>query len=761
MKMIASLISILLFFNIELPAKEFKESDSDNASLSGIVRDKESKETLIGATVFIESTKYGARTNQIGFYSISNIPPGSYKVRISFLGYEHLYINISLKKGESFRKDFELSQTTIMKEGVYVDANKDNDKREISISKVNIPIETIKNIRVGGESDIFRTLQFLPGVLTSSQISSGLFVRGGSPDQNLVLLDGATVYNPTHLFGFISTFNSDAIKNVDLIKGGFPAEYGGRLSAVLDITQKDGNKDHIEGVASIGAISSRIGLEGPTPWEGGSWFISGRRTYFDLVKQFIPEDPESPIPDFGFYDVNAKISQDIGLNDKISVSGFLSKDNLEFSSFGLNMNLSIGNNLLTSKWTHIFGSNLFSTVVGSYSKYFNNFDGDHSGYEFLFENSISDLTLKGELEWFDSDKFTAKFGFETSKYEFKYLQNFTGNTDSTQQGSSGGSTNLLVDDYQSSIYGQLKYNIDELLSLQGGLRINYWQLSDLVTYDPRLSLNYRIDEKSVIKASWGQYHQNLRLATQPNFSFFDTWLPSDSTVPASKAEHYILSLESNLSSNYSFNFDIYYKKLDNISELNQNALQGSTVRDVFYIGKADAWGAEVFVQKKFGRLNGWVGYAIGFIEAQFDSINRGETFRPKYDRTHDFKIVANYTIDNDWDVGASFFFQTGQSYTGVTSRVQIFLPDQNFGKSKVIPSQRYGLRLPPSHQLNLTASYKFKMWGLDAKAIMDIYNLYSRRDILLRYYNTKEDIAVVEDVKLIPILPTISLEVKF
>lgn len=754
-----TIILLFLHFTILL-SQNISLLESNYGSLSGIVRDSETKETLIGASIYLEDTKIGARTNVNGFYSITNIPPKDYNVKISFLGYQTLNVKITIKKGESLRKDFELPISSILKDAVIVDAERDDDKREINISKVNIPIETIKNIRVGGESDIFRTLQFLPGVLTSSQISSGLFIRGGSPDQNLVLLDGATVYNPTHLFGFISTFNTDAIKNVDLIKGGFPAEFGNRMSAVLNITQKDGNRNKVDGIASIGAISSRLGLEGPTPWEGGSWFISGRRTYFDLIKKLLPEDPASPIPDFGFYDLNAKFVQDFGINDKVSISGFMSNDNLDYSSLGLNMNLDIGNKLLSSKWTHIFNENLFSTVVASYSNYFNNFIADRSGYGILFKNSISDYTLKGELEWFDSEKFTAKFGFETSKFQFDYLQNFTGSTDSTQQGSKGGSTNFIVYDHQSAMYSQLKYNIDELLSIQLGLRINYWSLSNLVTYDPRISLNYRLDDKTTIKASWGQYHQNLRLATQPDFSFFDTWLPTDSSVGASKAEHYILGLESNINKGYTFNFDVYYKKMDNIGELNQNSLEASNTKDVFFIGNAYAWGAEIFIQKKFGKLNGWAGYALGFIRERIDSINRGEEFRPKYDRTHDFKIVANYELNEDWDIGASFFFQTGQSYTGVTSRTQIYLPDQNYGRSKVIPSQRYGLRLPPSHQLNLTASYKFKMWGLDSKAIIDIYNVYSRRDILMRYYDTSEEDTKIEDVRLIPILPTISLEIK-
>ncbi len=733
--------------------------EQDKSGLNGYVRDTKTGETLVGATVMIDGTKFGARTNKSGYFVINNVPPGKYKVTVSFLGYEKIVQELELMKGQSLRQEFELLQGSVMQEEVYVDAERELEKRQISISKVNVPIQTIKNMRIGGESDIFRSLQYLPGVLTSSQISSGLFVRGGSPDQNLVLLDGSAVYNPTHLFGFISTFNIDAIKDVELIKGGFDAEYGGRLSAVLNITQSDGNRKKYEGVASIGAISSRAGFQGPIG--NGSWFISGRRTYFDLVKKLIPEDPEAPIPDFGFYDVNAKITQDFGPNDRVSLSGFLSNDNLQFSSFGLEMAMDVGNRLLAGKWTHIFQENLFTTVNASYSKYYNNFAGDQTGYEFLIDNSITDYTVKANAEWFVSDELTTKFGVESSFYTFGYLQNFTGSTDSTAQDTSGTSTNLSIEDIHTNIFGQFKLAVSEPLSIQAGLRLNYWQLSNLITYDPRLSARYRFSDKFAVKAAWGVFHQNLRLASQPNFSFFDTWLPTDNSVPASSAVHYILSFETEPIPKHNFNFDFYYKELTNVSELNTNALKGLTVGDVFYIGNATAWGAEIFLQKKFGRLNGWVGYAIGFITSRFDSINNGEPFRPKYDRTHDFKVVLNYELNVDWDLGASFFFQTGQSYTGATSRFQTRLKGQEIGRGKVVPSQRFGLRLPPSHQLNITGSYKFLMWGLESKFIIDIYNVYSRRDILVRFWNTREETTYYEDVQLIPILPTVSLEVKF
>jgi hypothetical protein len=737
--------------------------DPNLASLSGYVVDSTTKETLIGVSVYVKSANKGAYTNKLGYFSISDIPPGMQEVIISFIGYYKKNINIHFKKGETLRKDIELNPSSILKDEVIIDADRDIEKREITISKVKIPAKNLKELRIGGEADVFRSLQYLPGILTSSQISSGLFVRGGSPDQNLVLVDGSTVYNPSHLFGFISTFNTNAVKDVELIKGGFPSEYGGRLSAVLNITQKNGNREKYEGMASLGALSSQINLEGPIG--NGSFFIGGRRTYLELIKavydNWFMDEGDFPLPDFNFYDINAKISQDCGTNDKIFLSGFMSADNLAMEGFGTDMSLDVGNKLLSARWTHIFNDNLFSTINISGSHYVNNLDGDQSGYEFLIDNSVTDYSLKGSFEWFTSESLTMKFGFETKFYNFIYLHDFTGEATEIENDSSSVSINLNVKQWTESIYGQLNWGFTELLSMQAGMRVNYWELIDIITFDPRLAFRYQINEDISLKAAAGIFHQNLRLVTQPDFSFFDTWLPTDSSVPPSSAEHYILSLETYPFNGYKLNFDLYYKKMYNLSELNRTTLEITKVSDVFFIGNTRSYGAEMFLQKSYGRLTGWIGYALGYIYSQFDEINNGKEFRPKYDRRHDLKIVAQYQLNENFDIGAVFIFQSGQSYTGASSLYRDRLPGQVYGRAKLIPSQMYGLRLPPSHQLNLNGSWKFKMFGLDARLILDIYNLYNRRDIWFRYYNTQEDDTVLEDVKLLPILPTISLEVKF
>jgi hypothetical protein len=757
---------IIIFFSIisvsqGKPEKSITALLNENSTIKGYVYDTETGETIIGATVYLESTAYGSYTNKSGYFSVTGIPAGEYKLKVSSIGYESLTEKIKFKKNESIRRDFKLNPSSIKTGEVAVEAEKEVEKRQITISKIDIPVSQLKEIRVGGEADIFRSLQYLPGILTSSQLSSGLFVRGGSPDQNLILLDGSTVYNPTHLFGFISTFNPEAIKDVELIKGGFPAEYGGRLSAVLNITQKDGNREKIEGTASLGAISSRLALDGPIG--NGSWFIGGRRTYLELIMGLLKQDPQNPFPSFNFYDLNGKITQNITEDDKVFLSGFMSADNLSYSSNGFNLNMDIGNQTGALRWTHIFGDRLFSIINLSGSHYDNNFAGDQSGYAFAINNSITDYSLKGNLEWFTSEKVTHQFGIEITKYKFNYYQNFTGEKDSTSQSGSSkaGELNLNVYDWNYALFGQANYNFADLWSLQAGLRANFWELSNTFTLEPRLALRYQFLYNVALKAAWGIYHQNLRLATQNDFSFFDTWLPSDTSLPVSKATHYIISLETTPWEGFDLNFDMYYKKMENVGELNRYVLQARNTSDVFVIGNTDSYGAEVFLQKKFGQLSGWVGYALGFITSRFDSINNGQSFRPKYDRRHDFKAVAQYKINDKWEVGATFIFQSGQSYTGATSRLQMELPNQDPGRGLLYPSNRYEYRLPPSHQLNLNASFSFHIWDKASKLIFDIYNVYNRRDIWFRYYNTRTFNTKVEEVRLLPIIPSVSLEVKF
>lgn len=753
-------LSLLILPNFLLVNKS--TSMSDNSHVSGFVYDKETREPLPGATVLLEGTKIGTLTNKLGFFVLNNIPQGKYKLIISFIGYERYIEQINIEKKYSIRRNFYLTSKAVATEAIAIEAEREIERREITVSKINVPVPQISKIRIGGESDLFRSLQYLPGILTSSQISSGLFIRGGSPDQNLVLLDNMTVYNPTHIFGFISAFNTDAIKDVELIKGGFPAEFGGRISSVLNVTQKEGNRSKIKGGAGIGLISSKALLEGP--FLNGSWFIGARRTYVDLIKPLIPVNPSTPIPDFWFYDVNAKITQDLGPNNKVSLSGFQSQDLLRYDGFGVDFDISIRNQATSVRFINILSEYIFTSTSLNYNYYLNQFTGTVGDAVFTVRNLIKDLNLKNNFDWYLSHAFTLKFGYELSKFNFLYKQNLSGTETDTADKKGvtpAGILDITEQDYNHSLFAQANYNITDLVSVQFGLRANYWKLKGLISFDPRVAFRYRFNEMISAKFALGFYHQNIRLTNLPDFSFFDTWLPTDSTVPAISSMHYILSLETEPIKGIDLNFDLYYKTLNNITELNFNVLDIKNVRDVFYIGNGRAYGAEIFAQKKIGKFVGWVGYALGFISARFDSLNFGQEFRPKYDRRHDFKIVLQYLLNQQWEFSAIFLFQSGQSYTGATSILLSRLPGQNVGKGKILPSQRYGLRLPPSHQLNLSVIYSFKTFGLDSKLILDIYNIYNHRDIWFRYYNTREPLPKVEDVKLLPIIPTIYYEIKF
>jgi outer membrane cobalamin receptor len=755
------LILSLASSSVVTRASRLGGAENAGASISGYVRDKATGETLVGVNIHLKGTTSGGMTNKGGWYMLGGLSAGEYTLEFSYLGYKRKAVTVALKASESRRVDVELEEDAVELGEVVVQAERSDDRHEVAISSVNIPVKQLSQLRIGGESDVFRSIQFLPGVLASSQISSGLYIRGGSPDQTLVLLDGSTVYNPTHLFGFFSTFNPEAVKDVELIKGGYPAEYGGRMSAVLDLVQRDGNRNEIEGMASLGLIASRMSLQGPVG--NGSWFIGGRRTYIDYLTNMF-STPADPLPDYYFYDANAKITQDVGANDRLSLSGFTGRDEMVYNTnAAFKTQVGIDNIAASSRWTHLFDERLFSTVTASWSRYENNFRVDQSSYSSLMGNSIEDLTLKAQMEWLVSDLVTVKTGLEASRYSMNFLQNWTGNADSAiaEGTTTGGALNITAVDHVISGYAQASHSFGPLLTFQAGLRANWYEMRQLATFDPRLALRWQIQDYVALKAAWGIYHQYFRLASVPDFSFFDTWLPTDNTVDPARAMQYVLGVETRPVQDVEASVEVYYKALTNISELNQYSTNSTTVRDLFYMGNGQAYGVEFFVQKRAGRFTGWVGYALGYITSTFEQINDGVTFRPKWDRRHDVKTVAQYRISDRWDVSATFMFQSGQSYTGQTSRLASYLPGENIGKGVTVPAQRYGLRLPPSHQLNLNASYHTTLFGLPTSLLLDVYNVYSHRDIWFRTYDTRSDITVVRDVRLLPILPTIAIEVKF
>lgn len=728
----------------------------ETTTISGFVTDSTDGETLIGATVAVKGEKIGAITNKSGYFVILGVSHGKHLLRCSYIGYRAKEIPV-VTGTAPLKLKIILARAEVHGEDITVEAEREEEKHEIKISTVNVTAAQVQSLPAFGESDLFRALQYLPGVLTASQISSGLYIRGGSPDQNLVLLDGSTLYNPSHLFGFFSTFNNDAIKDVELIKGGFPAEYGGRISAVINVTNKDGDRETPHGKASIGVISSRLTLE--TPLGNGALLVSGRRTYIDLITALLPKDPANPLPKYFFYDLNGKFMQDFGGADKLAFSGYGGADNLQLNGGGIGFGLSWGNRAGAVRWTHIFSDNLIGDANFTASHYFSGLDGDNGGYVFSLENDITDYTAKANIDWYASQEHLVKIGLVGSQYLFNYKQNFSGADTTANQ--SNDSTNLGVQDKAFALFAQDSWQVTTLLSLQFGLRADWTQLGRAVTWDPRLSIRYIVSDDIAVKFAWGIYHQYLHLAAQEGFSFFDVWLPSDSTVGPSRAIQYIGGLETHPWEGFDFNVETYYKALNEITAFRNYVLKGRTVGDVFSIGNGQAYGVELFLQKKTGQFTGWIGYSLAWVTQQFPDINNGNPFPPKYDRRHDINIVGSYALDKHWRFGAAWVYGSGQTYTAATSRFRMQVPEQSEGMDLTYPGDRNALRLPSSHRLDINVSWETTILGLASTASLDVYNVYSRRDIWFRNYDTRTNPTTVTDVRLLPIIPSMSLDVKF
>lgn len=725
--------------------------------IKGIVRDSATQQPLPFATVFDSTSKRGIYSNREGAMKLCSMKPGRHILTASMLGYGHRTVMVDIIKDDTVDVVFDLAPTTIDAENVVVTADR-GQFDATAVSTVSIPMQQIRQMRFGGESDVSRAILMLPGVLSASQVSNGLFIRGGSPDQNLILLDGMTVYNPSHLFGMISAFNSEAVQSVELQKGGFPAEYGGRMSAVMNVTQKDGNKEHIEGMLGVGLLSSRLALQGPLG--NGAWFVGGRRTYADLLMGALPQDPQDPFPKFNFHDLNVKVSQHFG-SHKLTLSGIQSRDVLTLDQPGLYFDVGVGNAATALSWQHTVASGLVLHATASASQYANTFSARNDGHGYGISNSITDYSLRTGADLFISDDVQMKVGYEGTIYRFAYDQTLDGARIPEGNSPTKSPAHLSFVDDVHGAFAQASFNAAANLSITGGIRTGYWNMKNAVTVDPRLSIRYQLSEDVTIKGAWGLYHQYLRMATMPEYSFFDMWLPTDATSPISRSDHYILSLETRPFEDIAFNVDVYYKRQHNINEVNSLQTSTSSVADLFHFGSADSYGIEFFLQRRYGALTGWIGYALGWVDAQFANINGGLAYHPKYDRRHDFKVTLLYDISDTWEIGATFTLQSGQGYTGATSQFNPTLMGESPSSGMVMPSQQWGRKLPASHQLNMVVTYKTTLADMPFNIVLDIFNVYARRDILMRTYEMDGGQARSSDVRLLPIIPTISAELRF
>jgi hypothetical protein len=727
-------------------------SPAEKATISGYIRDAGSGETLIAANVFIEETRRGATTNKSGYYTLANLTPGTHTLVVSYIGYAKFRQEVALAPGEGKRLDIDLQPTGVTAGELIVEGKRELAEQK-AIGVATMTPRFVREIPAVIEADLFRAIQLLPGIKAASDFSSGLYIRGGSPDQTLILLDRTTVYNPTHFFGFFSAFNTDAIKDVRIYKGGYPAEYGGRLGSVIDIYNRDGNRKEFQGKVSLGLLASRLNLEGPL--KKGSWMLAGRRSTLEPLLAALRKSIDDVPDTFYFYDLNGKLNFDPDPGNKLSLAFYSGTDKVLFP-FGQDavFDLNYGNRTLSLSWTRIFSQKVFSVFTLTGSQYFSNPKIRISATPFERVNEISDFSAKGDIEYFASDRHQIKAGFWAGRFDLNLVNRFDGEETLAER----------IKTNYGSAYAEYNWRPGARWNVKGGLRANYFSSGEYLRLEPRFSLEHRYTGDILIQAAYGRYYQFLTLITNEAFSGFDTWLTTDDGVPPAFGDQLVLGVKTRPSESYTVDVEVYYRTMRDLFELDPRVPDeaGLAYKELFRFGEGHAYGAELLIEKTRGRLYGFLGYTWSTSRRRFPGYNDGKFYPPKYDRIHDLNLVLNYRLSKKWRATATFNYATGQAYTRVLGAYSVQLPTSSLDRNPFIVGGLNAARLPAYHRfdLGLTRSGKFFVGGA-YKLSLQVINLYSRRNLWFYSYDLNNNPITREDVRMLPIVPNISLTVAF
>ncbi len=748
-------------------------------TISGHVMDAKTGEDLIGATITIkEINGKGATTNAYGFYSLS-LPAGQYQVTVQYMGYDAKTSSTSLTQATKI--DFQLSPLTHILNEVEVSSHRQDE----NVTKTQMGMQKLSTKELNaipvlfGEKDVLKAIQLLPGIKAASEGSSGFNVRGGASDQNLLLLDEATVYNASHLAGFFSVFNSDAIKDVSVYKGNEPAEYGGRLSSVLDLKMNDGNDKNFGVSGGIGLISSHLNVEGPIVKDRGSFIISARRTYADIFLK-LSKDTTVNKAQLYFYDINAKANYKIDDNNRIYLSGYFGSDVLGLKN---TMGINWGNSTVSFRWNHLFSDRIFSNTSFIFSNYDYQIYLD-TGEKMNIISRIQDYGIKEDLQFSISDKSTVKMGFNSI-----YHRLIPGAiTDASANISIKSLTNKNALD--NALYISHQYSFTDRFSVEYGLRASLFSLfgpGNFYTYDadgnvkdtlsygshrvvktyfnlePRVTFNFQMNESSSVKLAYARNTQNLHLlSNSTSGSPTDLWIPSSNNVKPEIADQVSLGYYRNFSDNqYEFSSEIYYKNLQNQIDYKNGAqlMFNDNVESQITFGKGRAYGLELYLKKKYGKLNGWISYTLSRSERKFDGINDGNYFPAKQDRTHDISIVSIYNLNPKWNLSATWVFNTGNAVTFPTGKYQVD------GQTMFYYSNRNANRMPNYHRLDLSATLLAKKTAkFESSWSFSLYNAYGRDNAyMITFRDSKTDPTKTEAVQttLFKMVPSVSYNFKF
>jgi len=766
-------------------------------TVSGTITEASSNETLIGVTLLVPEINTGVTTNDYGFYSLT-LPGGEYQIRISYLGYQEIVQTISLTK--DLRINFEMFEEVEQLDEVVVteDVEKVNIRKP-QMSVNSLSVQTIKKIPVVlGEADVIKSLILLPGVTSAGEASSGYNVRGGAVDQNLILLDEATIFNSSHLFGFFSVFNPDAIKDVKLFKGGIPSRYGGRVSSVLEIFQKEGNSKKFHMTGGIGAVSSRLMAEGPIVKDKAAFLIGGRASYAHL---FLPlfDVPNKAY----FYDLNTKLNYKINERNNIYLSGYFGRDVFSISDIFEN---TYGNGVVNFRWNHLFSNKLFSNLSIIYSDYYYGLELDFVG--FIWNSGIQNFNIKYDLKHYLSEKLRLNYGINNIYYKFnpgKIVPNSP---------ESGIIEDQLIEKYANEFaaYIDVEHNVTEDLSLEYGLRFSYFMrlgqdelnvyennnpvifepgrqiykgadpietinpgrgetLATFANLEPRISLAYTLNQDNSLKASYTRLAQYLHLLSNTSSPTpLDVWAPSGPFIKPQLLDQYALGYFRNIKNgDYSFETEVFYKDIQNRIDYidGANLIANNAIEQVILNGMARAYGLELLFRKNQGKFQGWLAYTLSRSEQRTPGrsnmetgINMGQWYNTPYDKTHDISVYAGYTLNKKWTFNSNFIFQTGQPTN---------YPVGQFGFQGIVVPY-YGLRnqerLPNYNRLDISATLTPKKnEGRNWKSewVFSIYNVYNRMNAASINFRENQDTGVNEAVRtsIFGIVPSVTYNFKF